>query len=130
MQFARTGDPDYLHWANVCARHFMDVDQVHYSGELHYHGYTDRGDYHEEPEPCDMAGHPYISGIVNHYMLTGDRRAAFRAYRRGLALDPVHKELRFEIRRLGLRRRPVFRFLGREHPINRFVGRLRQQMAS
>jgi len=47
-------------------------------------------------------------------MLTGDRRAAFRAYRRGLALDPAHKELRFEIRRLGLRRRPVFRFLGRE----------------
>ncbi len=75
MQFARTGNPDYLRWADVCARHFMDVDQVHPTGELHFHGYTAGGDYHEEPVRVDMSGHPYIGGIVNHYMLTGDRRS-------------------------------------------------------
>ncbi len=75
MQFGRTGNPDYLRSANVCARHFMDVDQVHRTGELHYHGYTASGDYHEEPVGCDMGGHPYIAGVVNHYMLTGDRRS-------------------------------------------------------
>jgi tetratricopeptide (TPR) repeat protein len=61
-------------------------------------------------------------------LLNGNRRDAFRAFRRGLALDPAHKELGFELRRLGLRRRPVFRFLGRGHPFNRFVGQLRQQL--
>ncbi|MFH1742283.1 MAG: LamG-like jellyroll fold domain-containing protein, partial [bacterium] len=75
MQFARTGNPDYLRWADICARHFTDVDQVHPTGELHYHGYTSGGDYHEENVGCDMGGHPYIGGIINHYMLTGDRRS-------------------------------------------------------
>ncbi len=75
MQFVRTGDPEYLRWAKICARHFIDVDQVHPSGKLHYHGYTSGGDYHEENVGCDMGGHPYIGGIVNHYLLTGDRRS-------------------------------------------------------
>ncbi|MEX2309310.1 MAG: LamG-like jellyroll fold domain-containing protein [Pirellulales bacterium] len=75
MQFARTGDPEYLRWASICARHLMDVDQKHPSGELCFHGYAGSGDYHEDPGPTDMDGHPYIAGIVNHYMLTGDRRS-------------------------------------------------------
>lgn len=75
MQFARTGNTDYLRWANTTARHFIDVDQIHYDGQLHYHGYTASGDYHEESKGCDMSGHPYIAGIVAHYMLTGDRRS-------------------------------------------------------
>ena len=65
MLFAGTGDADYLRWANICARHLMDVDQVHPSGKMHYHGYTASGDYHEEPDAIDMQGHPYIAGIVN-----------------------------------------------------------------
>ena len=75
MQFARTGNVDYLRRANICARHFVDVDQRHPGGELCFHGYARTGDYHEEPGPVDMGGHPYIGGIVNHYMLTGDRRS-------------------------------------------------------
>lgn len=75
MQFARTGNPDYLRATNICARHLIDVDQIHSTGELHFHGYTSGGDYHEENTPPDMGGHPYIGGIVNHYMLTGDRRS-------------------------------------------------------
>jgi tetratricopeptide (TPR) repeat protein len=63
-------------------------------------------------------------------LIRGDRRAAVAAFRRGLALDPSHKELSFEARRLGLRRRPVFRFLGRAHVLNRVAGRLRSQLSN
>jgi hypothetical protein len=97
MQFARTGEPDYLRWANVCARHFMDVDQVHPTGELHFHGYTAGGDYHEEPVGVDMGGHPYIGGIVNHYMLTGDRRSLRGIHRLARALHDYGRDAREQI---------------------------------
>lgn len=58
------------------------------------------------------------------YIRTGDRGRAFGTLVRGLRLSPRHPGLIREIRRLGLRRRPVVRFLHRSHPLNRFLGRV------
>ncbi|HEU4401975.1 MAG TPA: hypothetical protein VFT43_07700, partial [Candidatus Polarisedimenticolia bacterium] len=59
------------------------------------------------------------------YLKGGDRARAFGAFVRGLQLSPRHPALIQSIRRLGIRRRPVLRFLGRRHPFNRVLGRMR-----
>ena len=60
----------------------------------------------------------------------GDRQAAFSALVRGLHLNPRHGGLIREIRRMGIRRRPVVQFLNRGNPVNRVLGRLRSTTGS
>jgi len=55
------------------------------------------------------------------YLLGGKRHLALHAFRRGLKFS-YHLGLVREIQRLGFRRPPIFPFLGRKHPLNRFVG--------
>lgn len=59
-------------------------------------------------------------------LMTGKRRTAYHAFQRGLHLDEGHRALRAEIRRMGVRKRPIFRFLERTSPLNRAAGRLRR----
>ncbi|MFQ5720404.1 MAG: tetratricopeptide repeat protein [Acidobacteriota bacterium] len=62
-------------------------------------------------------------------LLAGNRGEAHSTFLRGLEMDPDHPGLRFQVRRLGLRRRPVLPFLGRGHRLNRWAGRVRRQLA-
>jgi tetratricopeptide (TPR) repeat protein len=64
------------------------------------------------------------------YLKEGDRSRAFDAFVRGLRLNPRHAGLIGELRRLGIRRRPVVRFFRRGHPVNRILGRLRRTLAA
>ena len=59
--------------------------------------------------------------------LARDRHGAVIAVERGLALDAKHAGLRGLRQRIGARRPPVVSFLPREHPVNRYFGRLRQR---
>ncbi len=54
----------------------------------------------------------------------GSRTAALGAIRRGLKLNPEDRELKAIRRWLGVRRQPPVRFLSRNHPVNRMLGRL------
>lgn len=54
-----------------------------------------------------------------------DRRGAFYAFVRGLKLNSRHPGLVKALRRLGIRKRPVVRFLDRGNPINRVLAHLR-----
>lgn len=54
----------------------------------------------------------------------GNQYKAHKALVRALHLSPHKAEIREELRKLGLRRAPVFSFLDRSHPLNRFMGRL------
>jgi tetratricopeptide (TPR) repeat protein len=56
------------------------------------------------------------------YLRAGDRGLAFGTFVSGLRLSPDHPHLKTEIRRLGIRRRPVVQFLARSHPVNRILG--------
>lgn len=58
-------------------------------------------------------------------VMVGNRRAAIRALRDGLALDPEHRGLRLLQRRLGVRARPPIPFLARSNPLNVLIGRWR-----
>ncbi len=57
------------------------------------------------------------------YLLARKKHLAFSAFRRGLEFGR-HQGLIEEMRKLGMRRRPVFRSLGRKHFLNRFCGYL------
>ena len=58
-------------------------------------------------------------------LIAGYRREAYRAIKRGYALDPSSVPLQKLHRKLGVRRRPVLAFLGRENLVNRLLGRMR-----
>jgi tetratricopeptide (TPR) repeat protein len=58
------------------------------------------------------------------YLIGGQREAAHRTFVGGLRLQGDHPGIRTVLRRMGLRRRPVVRFLGRSNPVNRLLGRL------
>jgi Flp pilus assembly protein TadD len=49
---------------------------------------------------------------------------AHKALVRALRLQPRNQEIRKELEELGMRRPPMISFLGRDHPLNRFLGRL------
>lgn len=66
--------------------------------------------------------------LARTYLLFDNRGAAVRAVREGLAVDPKDARLRKLYKELGVRRRQVLSFLPRSHPVNRFLGRLRQRL--
>ena len=55
----------------------------------------------------------------------GRKREAYRAFVRGLKIQPGHKGLVSDMKRMGLRTKPVIPFLSRSNPINRTLGRMR-----
>ena len=56
-------------------------------------------------------------------LLEGDRHAAIDAFRAGIELVP-HPHIIRELNLLGLRKRPVFSFLHRDNPLNKYLGLL------
>ena len=61
-------------------------------------------------------------GKVEHE--AGNRHKAHKALVRALRLSPSKAEIKEELKRLGLRRPPVFSFLSRDHFLNRIIGRM------
>ncbi len=68
--------------------------------------------------------------LARVYQATYQKERAFRAIRRGLALDPDHEGLGELLESMGVRRRPVIPFLPRSNFINKFLGKLRHRFAS
>lgn len=58
-------------------------------------------------------------------LLAHDRRAAVRAVRKGLKIDPGNLELRALEREFGVRGAPVLPFLSRSNVLNQLLGRVR-----
>lgn len=57
-------------------------------------------------------------------LAVGNPRKAHKAFVQGLVLDREHAALGAELKRMGLRRRPILPFLGRRHVLNRWLGKL------
>jgi len=62
--------------------------------------------------------------LAKVYLAAGQRRRAHKALCQGLRIERRHTGLLNEIRRMGLRRKPLFGFLPRGHILNRVTGRL------
>ena len=63
------------------------------------------------------------------FLLNGQKAVAVRAFRKGLKYDNCNMGLLVEMKRLGLRKRPVITFLPRQNLFNRYLGRLVARMA-
>lgn len=62
------------------------------------------------------------------YLLTGKTTKALATFERGMKLDPNDRSLRAMFRRADRRARPPLPMLGRDHPLNRSLGRLRASL--
>jgi tetratricopeptide (TPR) repeat protein len=62
------------------------------------------------------------------YLVAGMTTRALAAFESGLRLDPSNKRLQAELVRADRRARPTLPRLGRDHPINRSLGRLRASL--
>lgn len=63
------------------------------------------------------------------FLLNGQKAVAVRAFRKGLKFDNSNGALLEEMRRLGLRRRPVVSFLPRQSVLNKFLGKIIERLA-
>ncbi len=78
IPFVRTGNQRFLDFAHEAARHYADVDCIHYSsnpalvGGAWMHAHTSLRGHQLEPPNFPHAG--WVEGMLNIYHLTGDRR--------------------------------------------------------
>jgi hypothetical protein len=77
VHFARTGDLAALRLGLASARHYLDVDMIHYSrqhpdwgGSFHTHSHSDVGPHTAEAPGMHHAG--YVQGLIWYSYLTGD----------------------------------------------------------
>jgi tetratricopeptide (TPR) repeat protein len=81
-------------------------------------------------ELCREIAAEDIKDVEVHYNLAlaeyklNNRRRAVQAVQRGLSIDAANPELRRLRTVMGMRREPIFRFLDRDHPLNKWLGKL------
>ena len=100
---------------------------------LSYYGYSlARAEERPSPESiraCETAARrEFMSAelqlnLGRVYAMAGKVSRALAAFEKGLRLNPRHKALREERRRLDRRAQPPIGFLSRNHPLNRWLGK-------
>jgi hypothetical protein len=64
------------------------------------------------------------------HLAAGNKKGAIEAFYKGLTYDYENKDLLREIKKLGMRGRPVMSFLPRSHPINKYIGMILHKLKS
>jgi len=76
-------------------------------------------------------GHPALwRNLAYVANITGRRSQAYSALDRAITINPGHPGVLGDLRKLGVRRRPVLFFLPRSNPINVMLGRIRASVAA
>jgi tetratricopeptide (TPR) repeat protein len=101
---------------------------------ISYYGYLTGivgHDYQRGIQLCNEAikrefFHPdFYLNLGRLYLAIRNKRLAVKAFYKGLRIDGAHKELNEEIRKLGVRKKPVFSFFERDNPLNKLAGKMR-----
>lgn len=58
------------------------------------------------------------------YLAAGKKREALSSFRKGYSYNKENADLQWEIKKLGLRKKPPISVLGRSHPLNKYIGKL------
>jgi tetratricopeptide (TPR) repeat protein len=58
----------------------------------------------------------------------GDRMSARENFMKAYKRDNTNAPAALELSRMGVRKKPVFPFLGRDHPLNKYLGKLRHRL--
>jgi len=61
------------------------------------------------------------------FYAAGKRKEAVENFEKGLTYDRGHFEIKKEMQRLGMRKKPIVPFLSRSNPVNKYLGILRNQ---
>lgn len=72
----------------------------------------------------DPNGPELLLNLGRAFLAVNDRKKAHMAFRKGLSIDRDNKGLKVEIERMGIRKPSVFPFLERQHPLNKFAGKV------
>ncbi len=71
----------------------------------------------------DLHHTDFYVNLARVYLKSGRRSEAVRVLDKGLRIDVQDPGILIELRRLGYRRKPVFRFLNRRNPVNKYLGK-------
>jgi len=66
----------------------------------------------------------FYLNLARAYLACGKKKEAIGALKKGLEADRENPDIIWELRRLGLRRKPPLPFLKRSNPINKYIGML------
>lgn len=87
--------------------------------------------YHEALDLCQSAvkqeffnSELYVN-VARLNLAYGFKSEALRFLRRARMIDPANREIQSLFDQLGMRGKPVFQFLTRRHPVNRWLGSMR-----
>lgn len=70
--------------------------------------------------------HPdFYVNLAKLYIFANNKNMALKVLHRGLKIDNTNKDILNLIKELGVRRKPVFPFLNRQHPVNKIAGKIR-----
>jgi tetratricopeptide (TPR) repeat protein len=101
---------------------------------LFYYGYLTAIVNHDFQKGIDLCNealkrevfHPdFYMNLAKLYIFVNNRSMALKMLQRGLKIDSKNKDILNMMKELGIRRKPVFPFLKREHPVNKFTGKVR-----
>lgn len=92
-------------------------------------------DFQESAELCRSAARQefynpslYLN-LARLHLNFGFKNEGMRYLQRGKMIDPGNREIELELAELGRRDPPIIQFLPRRHLLNRWLGRVRHQLA-
>jgi tetratricopeptide (TPR) repeat protein len=58
------------------------------------------------------------------YLASGNKTEAVEAFQKGLSFEKDNKDILWELKKIGMRRKPLVPYLKRDNPINKYIGML------
>jgi tetratricopeptide (TPR) repeat protein len=58
------------------------------------------------------------------YLAANKRKEAYASFKKGLDIDEENRDILNEMKKLGIRRKPLLSFLKRSNPLNKYIGKL------
>ena len=83
---------------------------------------------------CEQAARQefYKAELLNNlgrvYLMSGQRKKAYDMFKKGIETDPEFFKNHLCLEAMGVRSRPVFGFLGRNHPVNVVTGKTMRRL--
>ena len=70
----------------------------------------------------------YYLNLGRVYLVGGKKMNAVQSFQLGLKLDDRHPGLQREMKKLGMRGKPVLEFLPRRHFLNKYLGKIQRRV--
>jgi len=72
----------------------------------------------------------FYLNLGRSYLAANNRGGATEALQKGLTFDGENKDLLWEMRKLGIRRKPVVPYLKRSNPLNKYIGMILHKLSA